>query len=129
LTEGQEQPKTPEQVEQEFPSFEHQLRWQLVSDQVFIDNNIRVSEADVKEEIKGKVLSYFGMENTEDAPWMDSYMEKVAKDEKTMNETYRQLMFARLFDFLRTKFILEEQEIGEEEFFKLPSAHAMHHHH
>jgi len=60
---------------------------------------------------------------------MEGYMQKIAKDEKTLNETYRQLMFARLFQFLQTKFNIQEKEITEEEFFKLPSAHEAAHGH
>lgn len=129
LREGQEKPKSEKEVEQEFPGFDHQLRWTLISDKIILDNGINVSQQEVIEDVKGRVLAYFGMDNDEDAPWMDSYMQKVAKDEKTLNETYRRLLFDRLFDFLQTKFAITEQEISEEEFFKLPDAHAAHHHH
>ncbi|XZF12685.1 trigger factor [Chitinophagaceae bacterium MMS25-I14] len=129
LKEGGEKPKSDAEVESEFGSFEHQLRWTLISDKLIIDNNINVSLDEVNEDIKGRVLAYFGMEADDDAPWLESYMAKVAKDEKTMNETYRRILFDRLFQFLATQFDVEEKEIGEEEFFKLPDAHAAHHHH
>lgn len=131
MKEGQEsgKPKTDREVEQEFPGFEHQLRWTLISDKVILENGIQVTEKEVMDDIKGRVLAYFGMEAGEEAPWMEGYMQKVAKDEKTLNETYRQMLFNRLFEFLHTKFGVAEQEIGEEEFFKLPDAHTAHHHH
>lgn len=133
MRDGQEKPKTEAEVEREFPGFDHQLRWTLISDKILQDNNINVPYEEVMDDIRGRVLAYFGMEAGEEAPWMDSYMQKVAKDEKTLNETYRQLLFSRLFQFLQTKFAVEEKEVGEEEFFKLPSpheaAHGHHHHH
>jgi trigger factor len=130
MKDGQEKPRSEAEVEREFPAFDHQLRWTLISDKILIDNGINVSEAEVMNDIRGRVLAYFGMEAGEEAPWMDSYMQKVAKDEKTMNETYRQILFARLFEFLQTKFNVEEKQVTEEEFFKLPSAHeAAHPHH
>lgn len=129
LKEGGEKPKTDAEVESEFGSFEHQLRWTLISDKLILDNNINVSLEEVNEDIKARVLAYFGMEVGDDAPWLDSYMAKVAKDEKTMNETYRRLLFDRLFQFLETQFNTEVKEVSEEEFFKLPDAHAAHHHH
>ncbi len=49
--------------------------------------------------------------------------------EKMLDETYRRILFAKLFTFLETQFTVTEQEIGEEEFFKLGDAHAAHHHH
>ena len=131
MREGGEKPKSAQEVEHEFPTFEHQLRWQLISDKLMQENNITVSREEVNHDIKGRVLQYFGLgpDDEDEAPWMESYMTKIAKDEKMLDETYRRLLFAKLFTFLETKFPVEEKEIGEEEFFKLPDAHAAHHHH
>ena len=89
------------------------------------------SMKEVMDDIKARVLAYFGMgpEAAEDTPWMDEYMAKVMKDEKTMDETYRRLLFDKLFTFLETKFKLVDKEIDEDSFFKLQSAHDEHHHH
>jgi trigger factor len=131
LMEGGEKPKTAEEVEKEFGSFEHQLRWQLISDKIMKDNNIDVSFEEVNKDIKARVLSYFGLgaDQEDEAPWLDSYMTKISKDDKMMDETYRRLLFAKLFTFLETQFKVEEKEIDEEAFFKLGDAHAAHHHH
>lgn len=129
LKEGQEKPKTETEVEQEFPAFEHQLRWTLISDKIINDNKIAVSFEEVNEDIKARVLSYFGMQAGEEAPWMDGYMQKIAKDEKTLNETYQRLMFDRLFQFLHSQLSISETSISEEAFFKLQDPHAAHHHH
>lgn len=129
LKEGGEKPKSETEVENEFGGFDHQLRWTLISDKLIIENGISVSIEEVKEHIKAQVLGYFGMGADGDAPWLDSYMQKVLKDEKTMDETYRRLLFEKLFTFLETQFSITEQEVSEEEFYKLPDAHAAHHHH
>lgn len=131
LKEGGEKPKSEHEVENEFSSFEHQLRWTLISDKLLLDNGIQVSREEVMDDIKARVLAYFGMQPDEadDAQWLDSYMAKVSKDEKTVDETYRRLLFDKLFTYLETQFDVEEKEISEEEFFKLPDAHAAHHHH
>jgi trigger factor len=128
MAEGQEKRLSPEQVEHDFPGFNHQLRWTLISDKLIRDANLNVSQEEVINELKTRVLGYFGMEAGEEAPWMDAYMQKMAKDEKTMNETYRQMLFGRLFENLRGRFLVEEKEVAEEEFFALPSPHAAHHH-
>ncbi len=131
MMEGGEKPKSAQEVEHEFGSFEHQLRWQLISDKLMIENNINVSREEVDKDIKTRVLAYFGLgpDDEDEAPWMDGYMTKISKDEKMMDETYRRLLFAKLFTFLETQFFVEEKEIGEDEFFKLQDAHAAHHHH
>lgn len=129
MKEGQEKPRSEADVEKEFPSFDHQLRWTLISDKLIIENGISVTKEDVINELKGRVLAYFGMENGDDAPWLDSYMQKVIKDDKTIDETYRRMIFDKLFQWLETQFDVAETTIDEEAFFKLPNAHDAHHHH
>ena len=129
MKEGQEKPKSEAEVEKEFPSFDHQLRWTLISDKLIQENGINVTLDEVKDDIKARVLSYFGMEAGDDAPWMDSYMQKVIKDNKTMDETYRRILFDRLFTWLADQFTITDKEVSEEEFFKLADPHAAHHHH
>ena len=129
LKEGGEKPKSAAEVENEFGGFDHQLRWTLISDKLIGDKNISVSLEEVKDHVKAQVLGYFGMASDDDAPWLESYMQKVMKDNKTMDETYRRLLFDKLFQFLETQFSIAEQEISEEEFYKLQDPHAAHHHH
>ncbi len=131
MREGGEQQKSEEEVEKEYPGFEHQLRWQLISDKIMGENGINVTRDEVMGNIKASVLAYFGLgaDDEDEAPWMSGYMEKVQKDEKTMDETYRRLLFGKLFAYLETQFKTEVKEIEEEAFFKLGDAHAAHHHH
>ena len=131
MREGGETRKSAQQVESEFGSFEHQLRWQLISDKLLAENAISVTREEVDRDIKTRVMAYFGLgpDDEDQAPWMESYMGKISKDEKMMDETYRRLLFAKLFSFLETQFTVEEKDIEEDAFFKLEDAHAAHHHH
>lgn len=131
MREGGEKPKSAQEVEQEYGGFEHQLIWQLISDKLMHDNGISVSMEDVKKDIKTRVLAYFGLgaDDEGQAPWMESYMAKVMKDEKMIDETYHRMVTAKLFSFLEMQFTIGEKEIEEEAFFKLADAHAAHHHH
>lgn len=131
MQEGGEKPKSAEEVEKEFPSFDHQLRWTLISDKLIVENDINVTREEVLENIKGQLAAHFGMplESMGDTEWMDDYLAKISKDEKAMDETYRRLLFDKLFNFLAGEFKIEEKEVGEEEFFKLPNPHDAHHHH
>ena len=131
MAEGGEKPKSAHEVENEFGSFEHQLRWQLISDKLMAENGISISREEVDKDIKARVLAYFGLgiDDEDEAPWMEGYMAKISKDEKMMEETYRRLLYAKLFQFLETQFTIDVKEIEEEEFFKLGDAHHTHHHH
>ncbi|MBC7554839.1 MAG: trigger factor [Taibaiella sp.] len=129
LKEGGEQKKTELEVNNEFGAFEHQLRWQLISDKVIMDNNIRISKDEVYEDIKGRVLAYYDMDADDEAPWMDAYMDKVMQEEKMADETFRRLITDKIFKSIATQFTTEEKEIDEKEFFTLPNPHEAHHHH
>lgn len=129
LMEGGDKPKTAEEVENEFSSFEHQLRWQLISDQIIQENKLTVTRDEVMQDIKARVMNYYGMDVEDEAPWMDGYMEKVMKDNKMADETYRRLLTDKIFIALEAVIPIDIQEIDEDAFFKLPDAHATHHHH
>ena len=131
MREGGEKLKSAQEVEAEYGSFEHQLRWQLISDKLITENNINVTIEEVNQNIKTQVLAYFGLgpDDEDQAPWMEGYMQKIAKDEKMIDETYRRLLFGKVFTYLEQHFTITDKEIGEEEFFKLGSAHEAHHHH
>ena len=47
MMEGQEQPKSAEEVEAEFPTFRNQLRWTLVSDRIVQEQGIQVARRTV----------------------------------------------------------------------------------
>ena len=129
MKEGGEKQKTEIEVEHEFGGFEHQLRWQLISDKIIQDNKIRVSREEVYKDIKTRVLAHYGMDIDEDAPWLDGYMNKVMNDEKTADETYRRIITDKIFQAIENLFNTEVKEIDEKEFFALPNAHEAHHHH
>ena len=58
---------------------------------------------------------------------MESYLEKMQKEEKTMDETYRRLLFDKLFEKLEEVMEVKPAEVTEEEFSALSPSH--HHHH
>lgn len=128
LMNGQEQVKSAEEVEKEWPTFEHQLRWTLISDKLVAENKIEVSIEDVKAEMKNRVVAYFG-NSALDAPWLEEYVDKMVNDENTINETYRKLMMDKLFTEISSKMNVAEKEISLEDFQNLPNAHEAQHKH
>lgn len=131
LREGGEQKKTEEEVTAEWGGFEHQLRWQLISEKLLQENGINVTRKEVIDVITAQVKVYFGIDPDEDddTPWMAGYIDKLTKETKTMDETYQRILTFKLFSFLETQFTIAETSIDEESFFKLGSAHEAHHHH
>lgn len=116
LQTGGEKPKTAEEAEAEFPFFSNQLKWTLISDKIIKDNNLQVTADDVKASMKEEVLRYFGGASLgEDQSWLDSYVERMMKDEKHVDTTYRRLITDRLFQWAEGQVSPKEKEVTGEE--------------
>lgn len=124
---GKEQ-KTKEEIAQSYHQFEHDMRWSLISGKIMRDNQIEVSADELKHNFRHRLASYFGTDpHDEMNEKIESFVNNMMQNEKTVNETYSQILTAKLFDFLRSKAEIEEQEITASEFIKLPHNH--HHEH
>ncbi|MEO7446141.1 MAG: trigger factor, partial [Ferruginibacter sp.] len=98
LQTGGENPKTAEEAENEFPGFSSQLKWTLISDKITNDNKLEVSEEELRENMRAEVMRYFGqMGMGEDTSWLESYLDRMMKDEKQVDATYRRLSAEKLF--------------------------------
>ncbi|MEC5147246.1 trigger factor [Chitinophaga sp. 212800010-3] len=125
---GGEKPKTEEEATKEFPGFDHQLRWTLISDKLVKENKLDVSFDELKENAKQKVLGYYGGAAADGAEWLDSYLERLLQDEKFVDQTYREMITTKLFDWAETKVNVKEEEIKAEDFVNLPHKHHHHEH-
>ncbi|MET6998518.1 trigger factor [Chitinophaga defluvii] len=130
LQTGGEKPKTAEEAEKEYPNFDHQLRWTLVSDKLIRDNKLEVSFDELKENAKQKIMGYYGMgaSATDGAEWLDSYMDRLLQDEKFVDQTYREMVTQKLFDWAETQVNVKEEDITAEQFVNLPHKHHHHEH-
>lgn len=101
LQNGGDKPKTAEEAEKEFPTFSNQLKWTLISDRLIKDNNLDVSAEELKESMRTEVMRYFGQMNMgQDMDWLDSYIDRMMKDEKQVDATYRKLVTEKLFTWM-----------------------------
>jgi len=125
LQTGSEERKTAEQAEEEFPVFSSQLKWTLISDKLIKENNLQVTQEELKEAMKTEVMRYFGsMSLGDDTSWLDSYVDRMMKDEKQVDASYRRLVTEKLFGFAQTQVTPSEKEVTDEELTGM-----QHHHH
>lgn len=125
---GGEKEKTDEEVEAEYPGFEHQLLWTLISDKLIREYDIKVSYEEVVADLKTKVMAYFGTGNDGEEPeWMAEYLNKMAQDQNTLDEAYRRLLFDQLFAKIAEVAEVAEKEVTGEEFAQIPSVHQHNH--
>ena len=122
------EPKTDEQVEQEFPAFINQLKWTLISDKIVRENAIQVQPDEIRNFAKQQLFSYMGSANlSDDQPWVKDYTEKMMKDRKFVEDAYTRIQTQKIFEWAETRVNPSEQAISAEEFTKMTEAH--HHHH
>jgi trigger factor len=122
---GGEKKKTSAEVEAEYPSFINQLKWTLISDKIINDNKLEVSEEELRNYMKEEIMGYFGQVNMgDDNRWIESYIDRMMKDEKQVDNSYRKMITAKLFNFLETLVTPLEKETTPEEFLEMQHHHA-----
>ena len=129
-TQGEnQQPKTDEQVEQEFPSFLNQLKWSLITDKIIRDNDIQVQQDDLRQFAKQQLLGYMGMLNLDDEQqWVRDYIDRMMKDRKYVEDAYNRLQTQKVFDWAEEKVNAVETPVSKEEFIHMNEEHQHHHH-
>ena len=121
---GGKKKKTVTEVEAEYPSFTNQLKWTLISDKIINDNKLEVSEEELRNNMKEEIMRYFGQMNMgDDNQWIESYIDRMTKDEKQVESSYRRIITEKLFNFIETQVTPEEKQSSPEELL------AMQHHH
>ncbi len=116
LETGGDKVKTAEEVEAEFPSFKNQLKWTLISDKLTKENGLEVGNEELREHMKVEVMRYFGTMNLgEDTSWLESYIDRMMKDEKQVDSSYRRLLTDKLFNWIEEQAKAKEKEVTVEE--------------
>ena len=125
-----EQAKTLDQIEAEYPTFDTQLRWTLITDRIITENKLDVTPEELRENLKQQVLGYFGGMNLADGnvEWLDQYVETLLKDEQQVDSTYRKLVTEKVFNWAEQQVKKEEKIVTAEEFIKMNEEHQHHHH-
>ena len=125
---GGEKPKSPDQVETEYPSFIDSLKWTLIVDQLVKNNSIEVKPDDLREFAKQQLFSYMGGNTMDmDQPWINDYVEKMMKDKKFIEDSYHRIQTDKIFAWAETQVQPIEKAIEAEAFTKMQQEH--HHHH
>jgi trigger factor len=121
---GGEKEKSPEEVEAEFPGFKNQLKWTLISDKLIKDNKLEVTQEELREHMQKEIMQYFGqMKLDGDTSWIDSYIDRMMKDEKKVDSSYRRLITGKLFEWTQSQVQPVEREVTAEELTSMQHDH------
>lgn len=125
---GREKPSTPEQVEQEYPSFSNSLKWTLISDKLVQENGLQVQAEEIKDFARRQVMSYMNITTLDDShAWLEDYANKMMKDRKYVDDAYNRIISEKLFHWAAGQVSTTEKEISMEDFTKMQQEHQHHH--
>jgi trigger factor len=126
--EGKE-PKTDEQVDEEFPTFINQLKWTLILEELQKQGDVQVSQDDVRQFAKQQLLGYMGMAAMDDEQgWVRDYIDRMMKDRKYVEDAYNRLQTQKIFDWAETQVNAVETPISKEAFIQMNEEHQHKHH-
>ena len=107
-----------EQVEQEFPNFILDLKWQLIKDSIGKENEIKVSAEEANEFAKRLALAQFQQYGMYDVPeeQLESFAKMMMEKPEEQDRIYKKLHEDKVLEIVKDKVTLDEQEISQEEF-------------
>ena len=121
---GGEKKKTAAEVEAEYPSFINQLKWTLISDKIINDNKLDVSQEELRNYMKEEIMRYFGQVNMgNDNQWIESYIDRMMKDEKQVDSSYRKIITGKLFNLIESMVTPLEKETTPEGLLEMQHHH------
>ncbi|MFO7828396.1 MAG: trigger factor [Bacteroidales bacterium] len=112
---------TPEQIEEEFPKFETDLKWQIIRDQIIKDNEIKVEESEVLEVAKEVTAAQFMQYGLNDLPdeQLEMYAKEILKKDSERRNLYERKFEDKVLEVIKETVKLDEKEITTEDFQKL----------
>ena len=124
LLNGGEKPKTPEEVEKEYPSFVSALKWSLITEKLNTGNDFEVGPDDIKAAARVQLFSYLGgLPQGGDQPWIEDYVNRMMQDRRFVDETYQKLKTDKMFSWVETQISPVEKTISAEEFNAMQAEH------
>ena len=124
-----DQPKSPEQVDAEYPTFVNQLKWTLITDQIIREQNVDISQDELKAFAKNQLFSYMGMGAVdEEQPWVNDYVNRMMQDKKFIEDTYMRIQTDKVFQWAESQVKAVDTPISLDEFTKMVHDHNHEHH-
>ena len=123
---------TAEQIEKDYPSFRESMKWQLIENRIIRDNDISVSDEDIKNYIRTVMLRRVGTEfvDPEMEKKYDSIVDAFMQNKEQVQRINDQLYNARLMGLFKTTLGIVKKEVSYDEFIKIASElHAHDHEH
>jgi trigger factor len=119
LQSGGEKQRTEEEAEKEYPVFQDQLKWTLISTQLITEHKIEVGAEDLKGFAKAQLMSYMGGQlgaMGDNDQWMEDYANRMMQDRKFVEDSYHRISTDKLFQAVEATVTAKEEKITAEKF-------------
>ena len=111
---------TTEQIDENIERYKEELKWSMIRNKVVEENDIKISNEEVVESAKQKMLAQFGMAaatpEMEDA--VSGYVDTFLKQNNGKNyvNEYEAILADRVLEFIKSKITVVEKSVTAEEF-------------
>lgn len=125
-----ENPKSAEEAEAEYPKFESQLKWTLITEKIVNENAIQVNPQEIRDFAKQQLFSYMGggAGLADDQSWVNDYTEKMMKDRRFVEDAFNRIQTQKIFEWGTTQLKPTDKKIDADAFTKMVEEHQHHHH-
>jgi trigger factor len=125
-----DKPKTEEEAEKSWPSFQSSLKWTLISDTLMKQYGIDIEEEDLRSYAMQQVMGYMGGQaDPSTMPWLEDYVNRMVKDKKFVDNAENDILSSKLFSQLEAQVQYQDEWMSREDFIKQQEHHREHHHH
>jgi trigger factor len=115
-----EKPISKEQLEQEYPLYAEQLKWQLIENKIIKEKEIKITQEEaidyVKNLLRENYLRY-GQANVDEKELNDAAKNILSKEDEA-KRIFDQMYEQRLLAIFKNTFTLEQKEVEHDEFIK-----------
>ena len=112
---------TDEQIETDFENFMVDLKWQLIKDRIVKDNDLKITEEDVRavaREMAQVQFRQYGLSNVSEEH-LENYANHMLKNEEERNKLISKKQEDVILATIKNKVNLDMKEISHEEFNKM----------
>jgi trigger factor len=102
------------QFNMEFEAYTQSLKWRLIEDKIYKDNNITVTPEEIQEYAHQLAHRYMGHGVPHEQ--VDMASKRLLQDEKEVNRMYERLYESKLLDLLRKTYTIEPKEVKRDEY-------------
>lgn len=107
---------TPTLVEADYENFADSLRWTLIRNRVEQEQNVEVTEADVREGFANRVRRYF--QGFGDETIIQSYVERLMQDQQQVENIVEEVRGEKVFQALKEMVSIQPKRISIDDFNK-----------